>query len=70
MAKRSISGPEVPVTPEVRRFLSENGRKGGRIGGAITRRLVELGKEAARHNNGEKEPVVEMNEFRNKRRSA
>lgn len=35
------------VTPEVRKFLSENGKKGGKIGGNITKQLVELGKQAA-----------------------
>lgn len=48
MSKRSPTGPESPVTEEVRKFLSANGRKGGRIGGQITKRLVELGKEKAR----------------------
>ena len=35
------------VSPEVHRFLSENGKKGAKIGGATTKRLVELGKQAA-----------------------
>lgn len=36
-----------PVSPEVRRFLSANGKKGAKIGGNITRQLVQLGKQAA-----------------------
>lgn len=38
--------PKQQTSPEVHRFLSENGKKGAKIGGETTRRLVELGKIA------------------------
>lgn len=44
MGKKSPTGPERPVTPEVQKYLSANGKKGG----ATTRRLIELGKNSAR----------------------
>lgn len=43
MAKKTQT---VPVSPEVRRFLSENGKKGGHKGGQTTKRLIEAGKKA------------------------
>jgi hypothetical protein len=36
-----------PVPAEVRKFLSDNGKKGAHQGGQITKRLIELGKEKA-----------------------
>ena len=37
---------EATVTPAVSAYLAANGRKGGKIGGATTKRLIELGKQA------------------------
>lgn len=47
MGKKSPTGPEKPVTPQIREYLSANGRKGAHIGGQISKRLIELGKEKA-----------------------
>lgn len=59
-----------PIPPEVRRFLSENGKKGAKIGGETTKRLIELGKQAAAES-GENvaEEAAERSE-RSRRRAA
>lgn len=42
-SKKSMHGTQAPVTDEVRRFLSANGK----LGGQTTGRLIALGKERA-----------------------
>lgn len=68
MARRSKTGPEAPVTPEVRKFLSANGKKGGHT----TRRLIELGKKMAeiQHEDVSEEVMEELHPEKKKDKAA
>jgi hypothetical protein len=67
MAKKAMQSEK--LTPEIRRFLSENGKLGAKKGGAVTRRLVELGKQAAIESGEDVASEVEQTQ-RNRRRAA
>lgn len=66
MAKKSTETSEYPVNDEVRRFLSANGKKGG----ATTRKLIELGKQAAEDTGEDVESEVMDELHRSERKKA